>query len=78
MCFSLKVVIFLNSASSAVALVFDLPSGGPSVKSSVHTLKQSLGYFSNLGKNTIFNEHPVTEELKKRHISCLAPRLLMD
>ena len=39
---SLNVVFFsltfLNSANSAAVLVFDLPSGDPSVKSSVHTL----------------------------------------
>ena len=33
-----NAVIFLNSVSSAAALVFDLPSGGPSMKSGVHTL----------------------------------------
>ena len=31
-------VIFLNSAISDAALVFDQPSGGPSMKSSVHAL----------------------------------------
>ena len=33
-----NAVIFLNSVSSGAALVFDLPSGGPSMKSGVHTL----------------------------------------
>jgi len=60
--FFLKVVIFLNSASSAAALVFDLPSGGPSVKSSVHTLTQSLEYISKSWKNTIFHEHSVLKQ----------------
>ena len=36
--FPLNVGIFLNSASSAAALVIYLPSGGPSVKSRVHLL----------------------------------------
>ena len=31
-------MIFLNSASYAAALEFYLPSGGPSMKSGVHTL----------------------------------------
>ena len=31
-------MIFLNSASSAAALMFYLPSGGSNVKSGVHTL----------------------------------------
>ena len=35
----LNVVIFLNSASSAAALVFYLPFRGPSMKSGVHTKK---------------------------------------
>ena len=36
--FPSNFVIFLNSASSAAALVFYLPSGSPSVKSGVHLL----------------------------------------
>ena len=32
-----NAVIFLNSASSAAALVFYLPFSGPSMKSGVHT-----------------------------------------
>ena len=36
-----NVVIFLTSANSyAEFKVFDLPSGGPSMKSNVHTLAQ--------------------------------------
>ena len=34
--FPLIVVIFLNYASSAAALVFDLLSNGPSMKSGAH------------------------------------------
>ena len=55
--FSLKFGDFLNSVSSAAALVY------------VHTMTprengktekgQSPNYFKILGKNTIFNEHPV-------------------
>ena len=53
--FSLKC-FFLNSASSAAALVFYLPGV------CTHTDpegKQSLEYFKIFGKNTIFNEHPL-------------------
>ena len=49
-------MIFLNSASSAVALLFYLPGV------CTHTDpegKQSPDYFLKIGKNTIFNEHPV-------------------
>ena len=60
-------MIFLNSAISAAALMFYLPSGGSNVKSGVHTLtpRENRGrsesgiFFRNLGKNTIFNEHNV-------------------
>ena len=55
--FPIKVVIFLDSKSSAAAPVFDLPSGGPSVKSSVHTLtpkenqeRPESGIFSKFSK----------------------------
>ena len=42
-----------NSASSAAALVFDLPSSGPSIKSGVHTegepeLKTEEGYSADI------------------------------
>ena len=64
--FSLKVVIFLNSASSAVELALDLPSGGQSVKPSVHTLtlrenqqRPESGIYFKILEKTIFNEHPV-------------------
>ena len=54
-------MLFLNSTSSAAALVFDLPSGDPSVKSSVCTEKgQNPEYILKSSKNTIFTEHPVT------------------
>ena len=49
-------MIFLNSASSAAAMVFYLPGG------CTHTDTegiQSPEYFYKFGKNTIFNEHPV-------------------
>ena len=51
-----NVVIFLNSASSAAALVFYLP------RVCTHTDtkgKQSPEYFKIFEKITIFNEHPV-------------------
>ena len=56
--FSLKCCDFLNSASSAAALVFYLPG------MCTHTDtegKQSQEYFKIFGKNTIFNEHPVAQ-----------------
>ena len=49
-------MIFLNSASSAAALVFYLP--GVCTHTDTEG-KQSLEYFKIFGKNTIFNEHPV-------------------
>ena len=49
-------MIFLNSASSAAALVFYLPG----VCTHTDTKgKQRKEYFKIFGKNTIFNEHPV-------------------
>jgi len=49
-------VIFLNSASSAAALVFYLPALCTQTDTEG---KQSSEYFEKFGKNTIFNEHPV-------------------
>ena len=49
-------MIFLNSASSAAALVFYLP--GVCTHTDTEG-KQSPEYFLKIGKNTIFNEHPV-------------------
>ena len=49
-------MIFLNSASSAAALVFYLP--GVCTHTDTEG-KQSPEYFNILRKNTIFNEHPV-------------------
>ena len=56
MFFPENVVIFLNSARSAAALVFYLPDV------CTHTAterKQSPEYFKIFEKKTIFNEHPV-------------------
>ena len=72
--FPLNAAIFLNSASSADALVFYLPSGGPSVKSRVHLLisrekresPESGIYSKSSEKNTIFNEHPVYRVINPR------------
>ena len=68
MFFPSNVVIFLNSVSSAVALVFYLPFSGPSMKSGVHTKKNrerpESGIFLKFSKkNTISNEHPVHKSL---------------
>ena len=49
-------MIFLNSASSAAALVFYLP--GVCTHTDTEG-KQSPEYFLKIEKNTIFNEHPV-------------------
>ena len=62
--FSLKV-IFLNSVSSAAALVFYLPgvcthtdTEGKQRKARVWNILKFLE------KNTIFNEHPVSSKIK--------------
>ena len=70
-------MIFLNSASSAVALLFDLPSCGSSVKSSVHTLTQSLEYFSKSWKNIqiLMNTLYIIYSNTKMLLTCL-PRYL--
>ena len=58
--FPLNVVIFLNSASSAAALVFYLPFSGLSMKSGVHNKEKprearGRNIFWNFRKNTIFD-----------------------
>ena len=71
--FPLNFVIFLNSASSAAALVFYLPGV------CTHTAtegKQSPDYFSKFGKNTIFNEHPVQVWKMWSRVHCGIFRLL--
>ena len=57
-------MIFLNSASSAAALVFYLPFSGPSMKSGVHTEErpESGIYFKIIEKiqylmNTLYVKH---------------------
>ena len=50
-------MIFLNSACSAAALVFYLPTLCTQTDTEG---KQSSEYFEKFGKNTIFNEHPVS------------------
>ena len=50
-------MIFLNSASSAAAPVFYLPALCTQTDTEG---KQSSEYFDKFGKNTIFNEHPVS------------------
>ena len=56
--FSSNVVIFLNSASSAAAMVFYLPGVCTHTDTEV---KQSSEYFKQFGEYTIFNEHPVID-----------------
>ena len=54
-------MIFLNSASSASALVFYLPISGSRMKSSVHCevkTRESVLYFKIFKKNTIYNGTP--------------------
>ena len=78
-------MIFLNSASSAAALVFYLPMV------CVHTLTpkktekgKSPEYFKIFEKNTIFNEHPVapsndkTKALKKGPFHCSIKKCLFS
>ena len=58
--FPLNFVIFLNSASSAAALVFYLP--GVCVHNDTEGKQRNArvgNIFKNSEKNTIFNEHPV-------------------
>ena len=58
--FSLNFVICLNSASSAEALVFYLPSVCTHTDAEGKQRKARVRkYFKIFGKNTIFNEHPV-------------------
>ena len=56
-------MIFLNSASSAAALVFYLPGVCTHTDTEVRQRKARVGnIFKNSEKNTIFNEHPVYME----------------
>ena len=64
-------MIFLNSASSAAALVFYLPLSGPSMKPGVHS-EEKTEYTLKFSKQTLFNEHPVPE------IESLAPVHLVE
>ena len=77
--FFLKIfLIFLNSASSAAALVLYLPSGSQSMKSGVHTEeKPREAWIRNIfwncwKKHTIINEHPVyvgySEEIERQAV----------
>ena len=62
-------MIFLNSASSAAALVFYLP--GVFTRTDTEGKKQKgIGpeYFKIFPKNTIFNEHPVSKILFSLHM----------
>ena len=61
-------MIFLNSASSAAAMVFYLP--GVCTYSATEG-KQSPEYFLIIGKNTIFNEHPVYKKVYEIMITSL-------
>ena len=55
--FTKSFVIFLNSASSAAALVFHLP--GVCTHTDTEGKQRKAGIFLKVGKNTIFNEDPV-------------------
>ena len=52
-------MIFLNSASSAAALVFDLPLCTHTDNEGKPREAKERNILENLRKNTIFNEHPV-------------------
>ena len=59
-------MIFLNSASSAAALVFYLPGVCTHTDTKEKQRKTRVrNILKSLGKNTIFNEHPVSECLLK-------------
>ena len=64
-------MIFLNSASSAAALVFCLPFSGPGMKPGVYTPREnrerpeSGKYFKIFEKSTIFSEHRVYYKIKE-------------
>ena len=63
-------MIFLNTASSAAALVFYLPGVCTSTDTEGKTEKgQGQEYFKIFGKNAIFNEHPVHNRNYKCFIS---------
>ena len=63
MFFPKYVVIFLNSASAAAVLVFDLSLCTHTLTTRGNRERPESGiYFKSL-KNTIFNEHPVDQPL---------------
>ena len=72
-----NVVIFLNSASSAAALVFYLPFSGPSMKSSVHNERhQSPEYILKFSKkhniwHPVFAVQKVTSQRVTWHSHCV-------
>ena len=57
--FPKNVVIFLSSAISSAALVFDLPLCTLADTEGNLRMARVRNTFQNLRKNTIFNEHPV-------------------
>ena len=61
-------MIFLNSASSAAALVFDLPLCTLNDTEGKPRKARVWNIFQNLRKNTIFNEHPVCENFSYRSV----------
>ena len=65
-------MIFLNSASSAAALVFYLPALCTQTDTEG---KQSSEYLEKFGKNTIFNEHPVFKSLLSTKVGGSFPEL---
>ena len=72
MFFPSNVVIFLNSASSAAALVFYLP--GVCTHTDTEG-KQSSEYSKKIGKNTIFNRHPVDDGMEPKKKVALGTEL---
>ena len=55
-------MIFLNSSSSAEALVFDLPLCTLTDTKGKTKEARVLNIFQNPRKNTVFNEHPVPDD----------------
>ena len=67
-------MIFLNSASSAAALVFYLT--GVCTHTDTEG-KQSSVYSKKIGKNTIFNRHPVDDGTEPKEKGCIRDRVIL-
>ena len=66
---------FLNSASSAAALVFYLPGVCTHIDTEENRERPESGIFLKIRKNTIFNEQPVFKCIKVEKISYSLPTI---